>query len=159
MTCHKNTSQHGFAPTSRAARAAPTKGRSIQNASNRRQNNQLGMGSLWMFPKNIGFFPQIIHLFIGFSINSTILFGVPLFLETSEVADMIFSAHSSIANPIQMRSFGGILRGWAPSGSSDRITLIYKSFSWPFGRGPTTPGLGDLQTPFIMDRYKWSKKM
>ena len=119
MTCHKHTSQHGmWPPTSRAARAAPTKGRSIQNASNQWQNNQLGMGSLWMFPKNMGFFPQIIHLFIGFSINSTILF-----LETSEVADMIFSAHSSIANPIQMRSFGGILE------SSDRITLIYKSFS------------------------------
>ena len=32
--------------------------------------------------KNNGFSPQIIHLFIGFSIIFTIHFGVPLFLET-----------------------------------------------------------------------------
>ena len=25
-----------------------------------------------------------------------------------------------------------------------RIILIYKPCSWPFGRGPITPGLGDL---------------
>ena len=32
--------------------------------------------------ENSGFSPQIIHLFIGFSIILTIHFGVPLFLET-----------------------------------------------------------------------------
>ena len=35
----------------------------------------------WVFPK-IGKTPQIIHLFIGFSIMFTIHFGVPVFLET-----------------------------------------------------------------------------
>ena len=33
-------------------------------------------------PKNSGFYSQIIHLFIGFSIIFTIHFGVPVFLET-----------------------------------------------------------------------------
>ena len=33
--------------------------------------------------KNRGIYPQIIHLFIGFSIIFTIHFGVPLFLETA----------------------------------------------------------------------------
>ena len=35
------------------------------------------------FPKIVGFSPQIIHLFIGFSLIFTIHFEVPLFLETS----------------------------------------------------------------------------
>ena len=36
---------------------------------------------IWMFPKRVFFFPQIIHLFIGFSIIFTIHFGIPLFLQ------------------------------------------------------------------------------
>ena len=44
-----------------------------------------------------------------------------------------------------------------------RITPVYKPFSWPFGRGPTTRSLGDLLTMVInhllsgMILQVWSK--
>ena len=47
--------------------------------------------NIWVFPKMVGFSPQIIHLFIGISIIFTIHFGVPLFLETS-ILKLIFFA-------------------------------------------------------------------
>ena len=37
---------------------------------------------VWMFPKIVGFSPQIIHGLIGFSMKKTIHLGAPLFLET-----------------------------------------------------------------------------
>ena len=40
----------------------------------------LGVWHMGVEPKIVGFAPQIIHLFIGFSILFTIHFGVPLFL-------------------------------------------------------------------------------
>ena len=38
-----------------------------------------------------------------------------------------------------------LLEGWDPRTwiRGDRITPIYKPFSWPFGRGRTTLSLGD----------------
>ena len=44
----------------------------------------------WVFPKNGGFSPQIIHLFIGFSNINHPLWGVSLFSETSTCLEVLY---------------------------------------------------------------------
>ena len=73
-------------PQKHAARAAPTKGRSIQNAlrqmAKKMAKQPTGNGKLMDVSKKYCFFPQIIHLFLGFSI-----------LNHPKVAEHTFGTH------------------------------------------------------------------
>ena len=42
-----------------------------------------------------------------------------------------------------------VLGGWAPSGCKQLGSPPSASHEWPFGRGPTTPGLGDFLTRLV----------
>ena len=77
-------------------------GLTLENAGLWEEWNCDVRGEIWVFPK-IWENPQIIHLFIGFSIIFTIHFWVPLFLETT-----IYP----LGNYCNISPFKGILSRW-----------------------------------------------